>query len=104
MSSWQEVVEADELFCDLREMDISDSASGFNVEMAVARIGARSIHVLWGQNLLTRNVPEWKQHLSDYPDGIVMKALQETIRILVDEVGGYRNDDLLIQYGIHDIS
>jgi|GEM_PF-5951815 len=103
MSNWNELQAVDELFCDLKQMDIEDSGGSFSVEMAISRIGVRSVHVLWGQNQLARQVSSWKEHFVNYPTGLVVNALMETIRVLVDEVGGYKSNDLLIMYGLHDI-
>lgn len=104
MSSWEDLQKADDLIDSLRSMDRGEvTSTGFDVNNSVASIGARSIHYLVGVNQLVRSNPELKDHLTMFPGGFLSQALRETIRVLSDEVGGYRKNDLLIQYGLHDI-
>lgn len=104
MSSWEDLQKADDLIVGLKSMDLGEqSSSGFDIKNSVASVGVRSIHYLVGVNQLVRSNPELKQHLVIFPGGFLAQALRENIRVLSDEVGGYKKNDLLIQYGIHDI-
>lgn len=104
MSSIADLERADDLISSLLLMDKGEMmCDGFDPQNSVAAIGVRSIHALVGVNQLIRMNPVLHEHLLGYPNGLLMQVLKESIRVLVEEVGGYRENDLLIQYNIHDI-